>query len=317
MQKLFLGVDGGSTKMDLMICDENLKEIAKAKVNSGSNLKYVGGKKVIENIKTGLEILKEEVEKQGKNPEEIFKNLCFTFLGIAECGEKNPHPEREKIITFLKDTFGKNFILDDDQLNVFRSLSSGKNGVLANAGTGSNINFFNENSEKNRTVKSVSYGGRDFGKTVLAMCAKGGFKPDSGIYKLVKNHLKTDPKQFYNSLSGQDFVITRKVTDIPKSLQENYLKDEIIQKELDSLLMIMGARWGAKISAYCLTSFGFKENEKFEIVLRGGLWSWKKMKEMAVDDILKTFPNAVILEDYTIPAVIGSCKLAIENYGEK
>lgn len=302
---LYLGVDGGSTKIDFLVADKDLNIIAEYRLYEGSNLKYVGAEKIVTNLTKGFEKIGKQLQQKNLN----FIQIKKAYLGIAECGTGSNIQGRDKIINFLE-TQLQHFTLEDDQYSVFRSTSSGKFGVLANAGTGSNINNFTETNTK--TVKSVAYGGRDFGKTVLDLIKFGEFNHSTQVYKLVKKFLNQDPIDFYDNLSGINFVINKQITGIGAALSKEYNSNQQLQKELEQLLKIMGSRWGSKISSYCATNFGYKENDKFEIVLTGGLWNWKVMREITISEIKKTFTSVTITYQPKIKAVWGCIKLSLK-----
>jgi len=302
---LFLGIDGGSTKLDFSIIDEYSHQIFSCQITKASNLKYVGAGILISNLNEGLNLMRDA----GISPKQINQ----VYAGIAECTPKNPHPELSQVCEWFSRMFGTRFILEDDQYSVFRSLSTGATGVLANAGTGSNLNYFSKIREQ--TIKSIGFGGRDFGKALLALCYNGVFTSGHPVYEALRSHVSQDPIEYFDSLQGRDFVINSSITTLPKVVQKAYDANELsVRAELHPLLVTMGTRWGSKISAYCLSNFGFFPDDTFEIVLRGGLWSWAVMRTVATQDVLKTFPHAHILYDQNIPAVKGCTYLAKQYF---
>ena len=301
---LFLGIDGGSTKLDFSITDEGARQIFSCQITKASNLKYVGATTLIANLDEGLNLI--------NNAGISLNQISWVYAGIAECTPKNPHPELSQVCEWFSRKFGTCFTLEDDQYSVFRSLSSGATGVLANAGTGSNLNFFSQTNEQ--TIKSIGFGGRDFGKALLALCYNGVFVSGHPVYEILRVHLSQDPMEYFDSLQGRDFVINSSITTLPKAVQYAYNSDDSVRTELHPLLVTMGTRWGSKISAYCLSNFGFFPTDTFEIVLRGGLWSWSVMRTVATQDVLKTFPHAHILYDQNIPAVRGCTYLAKQYF---
>ncbi len=302
---LFLGIDGGSTKLDFSLVDEQARQIFSCQITKASNLKYVGAATLIANLDEGLNLI--------NNAGISLNQISWVYAGIAECAPKNPHPQLTQVSQWFLQKFGTHFTLEDDQYSVFRSLSTGATGILANAGTGSNLNYFSQTTEQ--TIKSIGFGGRDFGKALLALCYNGVFTSGHPVYEALRSHVSQDPIEYFDSLQGRNFVINSSITTLPKVVQKAYDANELsVRTELHPLLVTMGTRWGSKISAYCLSNFGFSPDDTFEIVLRGGLWSWAVMRTVATQDVLKTFPHAHILYDQNIPAVKGCTYLAKQYF---
>jgi hypothetical protein len=294
-----IGIDGGSTKIEFALASAD-SIIQTIRYETPTNLKYVGADAVIAALEKGfLDI--------------DISDLAGVYLGIAECGPISNILGRDKIVQYLHTRLGGlPFVLDDDQYPVFRSLSPTPFGVLANAGTGSNINLFNK--EGACTIKSVSYGGRDFGKALVTLCARGAFEESSQLYIAIKNHIGMDPKLWYAQLSGHDFVINTVITSLPAAIRDLYESDTVTRNTLSTLIWTMGSRWGSKLGSYCMTNFGIGIDQPFDVVLRGGLWNWTEIYDICALEMKKTFTNVNIIIDNSVPAVLGDVRLAREIF---
>lgn len=203
-----LGVDGGSTKIDFLVTDLKGKKVFEHRIYSGSNLKYVGPDNVIKNLQKGFEIIEANSGIQ-------LQDISSAYLGIAECGEHSGILGRDDVMEFVKQHL-HNFVLADDQFSVFYSIANSPNGVLANAGTGSNINRFHNGLS--RTYKSLGHGGRDFGKLILLKIKYGVITPKHATYKVIEEFLEEKPEDFYHDLSPSDYIIHPKITQLAKTL---------------------------------------------------------------------------------------------------
>jgi N-acetylglucosamine kinase-like BadF-type ATPase len=298
-----LGVDGGGTKIEFMVTDFSGQEVLRFEYLETTNLKYTTAEKVIAILDRAFD----QIQKQIK-----LNDIKFAYLGIAECGENCVGKGRDKIVDFLRTKFMA-FELADDQYSVFRAKSSGKNGVLANAGTGSNINQFLNGTEQN--YKSVGMGGRDLGHLILNEINYGGIKPDSEIYKTSKYFLKHDPIEFWRSFKPLEYMLNENIARLPKQLIVESAKNIDLQSELDMFAILVASRWSLKLISYCNLNFNLQPTDKFELILTGSLWRWDKMRDMTTSDFVKNFPRVNIVYQPEKQPVVGAVIIALENIG--
>ncbi len=296
-----LGVDGGGTKIEFLVTDYKLNPVVHFLLEKNSNFKYVGPDELIANLRQGFQKIVEKVS---------WSEIVYGYFGIAECGNKD-NPHEQKVRDFIGQYLPK-YTLADDQYSCFRSLSDRLTGVLGIAGTGSAINLFSP--EGNKINKSIGHGGRDFGRILLIEAKYNYLKPDSQIYQTVKNFLGQDPVVFYDNLTAEESIRGELITRIPKVLSEEYHRgNEQLRQELDNYLVVIAGRWAHKLTTYCYASFGFREEDDFDIVLTGGMWNWQRMLDITTKEIYKIFPNAKVLHNNQIRPVVGCVKLAIEK----
>lgn len=296
-----LGVDGGGTKIEFLVTDLEQKEIIHFEYEQNCNLKYGNAVSIIEVLDKGFLQISEKLS---------LKDIDFGYLGIAECGINSIVKGREDIEKFLRKNL-TNFELADDQYSVFRAKSPTKNGVLANAGTGSNINHFTEGKEEN--YKSVGISGRDLGKTILAEIKFGGILADSEIYLCVENFLDQNPIDFYDNLTKQEMINSKYIPKIPRILVFQSLTNKKLLNEMKRFEIMVASRWSQKLAVYCNINFGYKFEDEFDLVLSGSLWRWENMRYIMTEDLKRSFPNVNITHDTSKPPVLGSIKIASEN----
>ncbi|MEM1312064.1 MAG: BadF/BadG/BcrA/BcrD ATPase family protein [Patescibacteria group bacterium] len=299
-----LGVDGGGTKIEFMLTNTEGIELLRFQYEENTNLKYTTSQNIIRVLKTGLQQIQESFD---------IKLIKFAYLGIAECGENCVGKGREQIYDFLASQFA-NFELADDQYSVFRAKSDDKNGVLANAGTGSNINHFYNGQEKN--YKSVGIGGRDLGHLFLSEIANGGLEKDiskSQIYKHTAEFLEEEPIAFMKKLKPLEVILNTKVSRLTKHLILSSLQNSILNEEIDTFAIVVASRWVLKLTSYCSINFEYKSHDHFNLALTGSLWRWDMMREIVLKDYKSNFPQANIIFDPDKKPVLGAVKIALEN----
>jgi hypothetical protein len=297
-----LGVDGGGTKIEFLITDLEKKEIVHFEYEQNCNLKYTNSSHIIEILKQGFAQISKTIK---------IDQIVFAYLGIAECGRDSIVNGREEIIVFLKKHLPK-FELADDQYSVFRAKSPTKNGVLANAGTGSNINHFYNETEEN--YKSVGISGRDLGKAILAEIKFGGILKGSEIYLCVENFLDQNPIDFYDNLKSLDMINNSYIPKIPRILVFQTLTNTKLLNEMKRFEIMVASRWSQKLAVYCNINFGYSFEDEFDLVLSGSLWRWENMRYIMTEDLKKTFPNVNLIHDTSKTPVLGSIKIASERY---
>jgi len=128
--KYFLGVDGGATKTEAVIIDQNKKEIGRG-LASGSNADIFGLSESIDRVFSAVE--------QARSGKEIsFQNSCIAIAGIDtpkdhtmwERAIKKQRPIYSRFVTQPK--------IVNDILAALRSGSTSKNAIVIISGTGSN-----------------------------------------------------------------------------------------------------------------------------------------------------------------------------------
>jgi len=123
--KLMIGIDGGGTKTEFVLFDENGHVLAREKL-SGTNPNVYG----IEAAKTTL--------KQGIDALTVRENgISAIFAGIAGCGVES---NRRAVLSFLKKAYpGVRIEVRNDAYNVIYSTPYFERCVMAIMGTGSSV----------------------------------------------------------------------------------------------------------------------------------------------------------------------------------
>jgi hypothetical protein len=295
-----LGIDGGGTKLDFLITDLDKKEVLHFQYEANSNLKYAGPANIIKLLSAGLDQITQTVP---------LNEISFTYLGIAECGRGCGIIGRDEIVVFLDSRLQKYF-LGDDQYSVFRAKSDDKYGVLANAGTGSNINYFTP--EQECTFKSLGMGGRDLGRIIIDLIVTGEIDEESEIYKYIRKYLQSKPTDFYHSLSQIELISNYEISQIPKVLVENCPSNHTLRDEMEFYAVFASSRWISKINSKCLLNFNLQPHNSFDLAMTGSLWKWGSMREKVIIGISKLYPNVNFCYDSLKKPVEGCVTIAKE-----
>ncbi len=295
-----LGVDGGGTKLEFMVTDREMSELFRFQYDCNSNLKYSGANELIDMLRHGFDQIKQIID---------FTEIDFAYFGIAECGEKCDITGRQQVLEYIQTELPK-FQLGDDQYSVFRSKTTSKYGVLANAGTGSNINYFQTNSEQ--TFKSLGVGGRDLGRIIIDLIVADQIHCESEIYKHVRWFLGESPMAFYDSLNQMELIKNYQISQIPKILVEKSADNSKLRKEMEFYAVFVASRWITKINGKCVNNFRMETNTQFDLAMSGSLWKWISMREKVIIGISKLYPNVNFCYDSEKKPVEGCILIASE-----
>ncbi|OGD88158.1 hypothetical protein A3D04_01690 [Candidatus Curtissbacteria bacterium RIFCSPHIGHO2_02_FULL_40_16b] len=139
-KKYFIGVDGGSTKTEAVLIDENKKEMGRG-LTAGSNADIFGLSESVDRVFAAI-----EQACAGKN-----SNITGACLAIAGIDTKKGKSIWEQAIknhySFSKYLNKKPFVVNDS-LAALRSGTTAENAIVIIAGTGSNCFGRNEKGEE-------------------------------------------------------------------------------------------------------------------------------------------------------------------------
>jgi len=297
-----LGIDGGGTKVEFLVKNMDGTEVVRFTYAENCNLKYSSAQKIIAILARGLAQIENSI---------ALSKISFAYCGIAECGVHSVGKNREDIVQFLQSHFGNRYELADDQYSVFRSASPAISGVLANAGTGSNISYYDGKNEYNH--KSVGYAGRDFGKILMIEMYYGMVRPSSEIYKAVTNFLQQDPQQYYDALPADELTTHAIFTQIPKELSLKSEQNLRLKEELHVYLIAIAGRWAHKLTSYCRHTFNIERNQSFDLVLTGSVWFWERVRDITFQETTKVYPHINIIWNPDLHPVEGCVIIAFER----
>lgn len=123
----YIGVDGGGTKTEFALIDENGNLVAKSKAGS-TNYQAVGANRVRQELLSGLDRL---LKTANLNPERVQK----IFMGLAGAGRKNDQLEIKRF--FDRTAYqGKVFVDTDAVIALAGAFATGP-GIILISGTGS------------------------------------------------------------------------------------------------------------------------------------------------------------------------------------
>lgn len=121
----FIGIDGGGTKTDVAVCDQNGNVVYRKK-SAGCNPSNIGIQNTVERLRA---VLEESYASVG-----IFQNdETYVFIGAAGCGVAN----NAFVVRDALQAITANVWVDSDIVNVIQTGLQGENGVAVIAGTGS------------------------------------------------------------------------------------------------------------------------------------------------------------------------------------
>lgn len=303
-QKGIIAIDGGGTKTAAILADSKGKILAKVKTGA-SNPNKNGIEKASREI--SLAILK--VSKKRK--------ITLTYIALAGGTQRNQKIKRDikkslKKIKEISFIFKGKVIIEGDEKAAFRAGTEEKNGVLLIAGAGSLCYGWKDKKE----VKNLGW---DY----LLGDEGGGFWTGQKALQAICHNLDNrGPKTLLKDLIFKALKIKNDGDLIKKIYQPAAVK---IISEI-SVLVDKASEKGDKIAKDILIKaseelvlaakavikkLNFK-NEKFPIVLTGGMFRSKIISER-VKKIIKKFAPKSYFVLPKLPPVTGALKIAIEK----
>jgi N-acetylglucosamine kinase-like BadF-type ATPase len=296
MEKEFvIGIDGGGTKTIAALADLKGKIVKEIEIGS-TNPNKIGFERAILN-------LRKLISRISKN-----KKVKIAYLGLAG-GLERDKEKRERIKKELQKFFKFPIVVEGDQKIAFRAGTNEKDGVVVIAGTGAIAMGW-------KGKKEAISGGWDWligdqgsgfwvGKRVLEEIGKvlDGRRKDFRLRKFIFKKLKIKKeKELYQRFYHQDFV--EKVASISKFVDQLSKRGDKLSKEI----LIEAAKEVSKMAISVIKKLNF-ENEKFPIVLVGGMFKSKIFREKVEREIKKAAKKAkfILLKE---KPVTGAIKLA-------
>ena len=306
-KNIYLGVDGGGTKTEAVLIDEDGKVIGQGQAG-GSNPAVFGVKKSLDNIATAI-------QKTLKNfPDTADIPTCLAIAGVNTKKEADNFSKAAFLHPSLSKIISKNSIVVNDTQAALRAGTNDKNAVVLIAGTGSNCFGKNENGQ------SAKSGGRDFilsdegsgyaiGLSVLKAVTKmsDGRASMSVLKDLLFSHLKI------NSIDQLTEIVNSKPwnkTDIANvaPLAEKAAKkgDKLASEIIKTAAMELALMIEAVAEKLDL------KNKEYTIVTTGSVFNIQKIiDENLKKDVLKFSPHAVFVKP-KVDSATGAALLAKE-----
>lgn len=295
-----IGIDGGGTKTGGALADFRGRILKIAKAGSASP-RNVGIKKAVENIIEAINKVKGA------------KEIDSIFVGMPAVEEEYKSEKeiiKKEILKRLKDFKGK-LVIGSDQLVAFRSGTDKKDGIVLISGTGCVCHGWQEKKE----AKTSGWGW-------LADEGSGFWTGQKGFQAVLKEVDGRGPKTLITKILFKEWKIKNK-NDL---LNKVYLNFSIRQISLISKLVDKAANKGDEVAKDVMTKAGKElaqsaitaikklnfQNEKFPIVLVGGMFDSKTASQFFKKEVKKVAPEIQFLRPKIDP-VVGAVKLAIEQ----
>lgn len=309
MSKYLLAIDGGGTKTDAVIADENgaivgrglsgPTSIATTSVGAASFNLIEAVRQTVENLQS-----EEQIE------------FPVIVMGLAGLDSPKEHDEAYKV--FLESLRNYNigkFILLNDSLIALENGSENQNAVILISGTGSNCFGRNENGEIAKTsgmdfLLTDQGSGYAIGRRVLREAVKSydGRSPKSMLEKLVTDHFKIASISELKSVVYNPLLSKVEIAGLSHLCSQAYNEGDQVAKDIFERIvneiMIMVST--------VVSRLGMQE-KSFDCVFSGAITKLPFIQEKLAQ-ILKAkytgcntiFPN----ED----PVLGALKIAVKNY---
>lgn len=300
--KYFIGIDGGGTKTQCVLCDENLKVIYETQAGP-SNFLTIGTETVSQTI---LNLIEKCCEHQQISSNQI-KGIV---LGTTGAGRESDAQKLERVVNELiesKNLSKLNFKVVSDARIALEAAFSGQAGSILIAGTGS-IMFGKDTSG---TVHRVGGFGRLIGDegSGLAIGRKGlnilsKYYDGRGKHSKLKEKLEsifsiTDQTSLITKVYSENLQIQKVAPLVLESANEgDELCKNILEEETNELILHIAAM--AKKT----------NNERMKLVFIGGMISNENVFSKMLKEKLKLFLPNINLQLPDNPPEIGAVILA-------
>jgi N-acetylglucosamine kinase-like BadF-type ATPase len=295
-----IGIDGGGTKTEVALADLSVRILKIAKAESASP-RNVGIKKAVENIVEAIKKVKG------------VKKIDSIFIGLPAVEEEYKSKKeiiKKEILKRLKDFKGK-LMIGSDQLVAFRSGTDKKDGIVLISGTGCVCHGWQEKKE----AKTSGWGW-------LADEGSGFWTGQKGFQAVLKELDSRGSKTLITKILFKEWKIKNKNDLLNKvylnfSIRQISLISKLVDKAADKRdkiakdIMIEAGKELAQSAITVIKKLNF-QNEKFSIVLVGGMFDSKTVSYFFKREVKKIAKKTQFLRSKVEP-VIGAVKLAIEQ----
>lgn len=294
-QQYFLGIDGGASKTEFLLVDQNLKAIHDIKIEEGSNPWHHG-------VEQANLVLEKGFKSLGPK---ILKKVVFVYAGISGCFGDSKYNDQIKLSI---NRFVNKVEVHGDLYSSFRAQAKGKYGLLAIAGTGSVVANFDESGTN--YFDGPAFGGRDFGYLICRSLVAGYLDDKKYLKAFLERNIDVEYLKCAKDL--REWMKYKELTNLAVLLSSQDSSSRVFN-DLRIFLDIVVDRWVYKIYAYAL-KYNHNQRTKFELVLSGNFWRFKYIRESVIKQLRNYLPNAQVRYSEKIRPVMGCVRLAKEYY---
>ncbi len=291
--KYFIGIDGGGSKTDFVVADEQLQVIQKVHIQKSTNPWQSG-------LAETLAVLDEGFRQLGDYKSEAVAIVA----GIGGCF--SPNKFTAAIEDRLRQFCPQAHLVGDLPIG-FRAVTERSTGIVAIAGTGSSVvQFFSDGSHY--LYDAVGCGGRDIGYW-LAMAYRRQQLGEAGraFLRQVAPIMEGDTLQ-----TTEDFYHDTALRELSRHVSELDIESEAFA-DIRATIDLAADRWRFKLYGI-ITKFLLKEPGASDVilVLSGGLWKFDYFRNQVSDPLKQEFPGLSIVFEPQAEPTLGALRMARE-----
>ncbi len=309
----FLGIDGGATKTDMVLTDE--QETILARHYSGpTNLHTISEKEIINNLHDGLQALFKKAKLNNRT------QLTAIGAGFAGLDNKKLHDQAYQL---LKKAFAKHLPKQSKRLQVvndtiigFWSGITDQEGICLIGGTGSNC-YGRDKKGKEAWANGLDWklsdegSGWEQGWKALRAVVKSydGRGPKTTLEKVIYKHYKIKTARELLPIVYNDDYSKHDIGQLALFVEEEALIGDKIAKQIcfesaNELLLSLKA---------VASKLQFKKSQEFPIVLIGGVIQRNPLVQKRFKKLVRqNYPKAKFILPKVKPAM-GAIRLAISS----
>lgn len=295
----FLGIDGGGTKTEFVVCDES-GYISNILRTGPSNPIFIDKELAFANLDNGVKEISKKVNRE-------FGCLTICIPGIKKYGSDI----RDKY-----SSISEKIITGADELNTYYSAIGDCPGVVVLSGTGSFA------IGKNKQDEFKSFGGwgplvgdEGSGYYIGLLCLKEVIRAyennlTTTLFSEVKKYFNIDNISKLRTALYKDNINREKIAGLCKVVYRNACEEDEISLQIINEAAIKLAN----LAKTAISQLGL-QNQIIKVVLTGGVSKMKKtISKPFANELIEAFPKVIIQEPRFEPSV-GALIMAMKGYG--
>ncbi len=301
---LFLGIDCGGTKTEVVICDKSGKEIA-TKIGPGSNIHNSTPEKFKSNV---AKVINAAFKAKELDPKRPIKTAC---IGVAGFDSKEDRQLLQQLFSSVL-TVNK-LLLVNDGVIAFKSGSPATDGIVIISSTGSGVYSLHQNEIKHKAgdwgyLLGDQGSAYAFGKNLLQAAVKeyDGRSQSTGLIDHVFNFFQINSfanlqQMIYGTNSIKQIASLGELASDPVANKHSVIQ-QLAAKTVDELFVSYKS---------VVAKANFPEDKPFPVILSGGFFQAKDLIATPLINKIESYtPQAETTFPHQTPAQ-AAAKLAI------
>lgn len=300
--KLFLGVDGGGTKTETLICDEE-GNITGRHIGGQSNPLFIEKENLLETIRESLRVI---VQDSGRKDKIDYAAVCITGIRKYKSEVEAEYSKYCKEVDFI-----------GEELNAFRSAVSKPYGIVVLSGTGSFAMGINRKGEQCKfggwgPVLGDEGSGYFIGVSCLKAVIKEyeGFGTRTALTPKIKDFFCVKEVPELRNIVYSKECDRRVISSLSKIVHESAAEGDSISLEIIN----EAAKYLADLTDRIVRRLNMYDGE-YDVVLTGGISNFGELILKPFNEEVKRHNMNLNVKNAKLRPSVGSLLVAMEKSG--